>query len=79
MKWPFVSRARYELLEQQFAECNRERVHLLEMVLNRDPEPKSESAKTPDNVMQFDTPFDSLARRFDASGTKDAKYRARMR
>jgi hypothetical protein len=92
MKWPFVSRGRFEDLEHRLVAVEAERKYYLEIVLGRktsDPaRPISASAVSSDlepvpqgQPAAYSTPFDRLESRFARAftpGTIPAQYKARV-
>lgn len=82
MKWPWVSRALLERVEEQLKRSEAERLDLMQQLLAR-PEivtPKqTEEASEP---AAFTTPFDRVERNFYAAlrqGKVSQRHRARMR
>ena len=77
MRFPLVSRERFDDVRQQLADSEAERKELMEIILLR-PEPVPKQVEPEVERGNFATPFDRIGSRFDRA-TDKAKFKARMR
>lgn len=81
MKWPWVSRERFEDLEKRFEEVDAERKGLLRDLLEREPAKPPVSVEE-DRAETFATPFDRIERRFSQTfngKTPPPQFKVRVR
>ncbi len=81
MRWPWVSRAAYDLLQRELAEAQAERRDLMERLLVRramdENKPRITEAEHSEEKPKGSTPFDTIVQRFDKTADK-ARYKIKL-